>query len=47
LSDNAYGVFMFNFAVFNMYTKNVVGAVGPPGVGGVGSVITWANVSLR
>lgn len=47
LSDNAYGVFLFNFAVFNMYTKNVVGAVGPPGVGGVGSVITWANVRLR
>jgi peptide/nickel transport system substrate-binding protein len=47
LSNNAYGVFLFNFAVFNMYTKNVVGAVGPPGVGGVGSVITWANVRLR
>jgi peptide/nickel transport system substrate-binding protein len=47
LSEKAYGVFLFNFSVFNMYAKNVVGAVGPPGVGGVGSVITWANVHLR
>lgn len=47
LSDEAYGVFLFNFATFNVYAKNVVGATGPAGVGGVASVINWANVSLK
>jgi ABC-type transport system substrate-binding protein len=46
LSDQAYGVFMFNVPVYELYTKKVTGVPPPAGVGGLFPVINWMNVGI-
>lgn len=47
ISDQAYAVFLFNFAYDELYTKNVTGVPAPPGVGGVFPVVNWTNVGVK
>lgn len=47
ISEQAYGVFMFNVPVYELYTKDVTGIPPPAGVGGLFPVVNWMKVGRK